>query len=140
MRLSVRTLNLVVLAALVLIPASATATPESEALGRTISRELRAGGPWFTAGERALVERRCGYAPGQWDGFEVSISNDALICRDGRRVEDPGVRAMLREASPRISARVRGVMARPAVRNAIDRGARLATERALAQVRARHGD
>ena len=140
MRVHVRTLSLVIVAAFGLIPAAATATPESEALSRTINRELRAGGSWFTAEERALVERKCGYAPGQWDGFEVNISNNVLTCSNGRRVDDPEVRAMLRAASPRISARVREVMARPAVHAAIDRVARVATERALRRVRARHTD
>ena len=139
MRVPVRTLSLAILAAIALTP-GASATPESESLSRTINRELRAGGPWFTAEERALVERKCGYAPGQWDGFEVNISNSVLTCTNGRRVDDPEVRAMLRVVSPRISARVREVMARPAVSAAIDLVARNATERALARVRARHAD
>lgn len=140
MRVSGRTLSLAVLAAFALIPAAGRASPESEDLSRTINRELRAGGSFFTASERALIERKCGYAPGQWDGFEANISNGVFTCGNGRRVDDPEMRAMLREAGPRIGARVREIMARPAVTAAIDRVARLATERALRQVRARHAD
>ena len=143
MRVSGLSLSLAALAAaLTFVPATgfAAATPESETLSRTINRELRAGGPFFTPAERALVERKCGYGPGQWDGFEANVSNGVLTCRDGRRVDDPEVRAMLREAGPRIGRRVREVMARPAVTEAIDRVARLATERALRRVRARHAD
>jgi hypothetical protein len=139
MRVSGRTLCLAMLAALALAPAAATAAPEEDSLGRIINRELRAGGPFFTAPERALVERSCGYAPGQWDGFEANISNGVFTCRDGRRVDDPEMRAMLRAAGPRIGRRVRAVMARPAVAAAISRVARAATERALRRVGARHG-
>jgi len=140
MRGSVRTLSLAALAAFAIGPATGAATPEDETLSRTIHRELRAGGSFFTAPERALVERKCGYAPGQWDGFEANISNGVLTCGNGRRVDDPEVRAMLRAAGPRIGRRVREVMARPAVAAAIDRVARDATERALRQVEARHRD
>lgn len=111
-----------------------------EGLSRIVHRELRAGGPFFTASERALVERKCGYAPGQWDGFEANISNGILTCSNGRRVDDAEVRAMLRVAGPRIGRRVREVMARPAVAEAVDHVARVATERALRRVRARHAD
>ncbi len=137
--MSGRTLSLAVLAAFTLTPA-AGATPESDALDQLIQRELRAGGSFFTASERALVERKCGYAPGQWDGFDVNISNGVLTCSNGRRVDDPEMRAMLHDAAPRIGRRVREVMARPAVTAAIGRVAREATDRALREVRARHAD
>ena len=140
MRVSGLIMSSAILAAFALATAPASATPENESLNRIIHRELRAGGPFFTASERTLVERKCGYAAGQWDGFEANISNGVLTCSDGRRVDDPEVRAMLREASPRIGRRVREVMARPAVTDAIDRVARLATERAMRRVRARHAD
>ena len=140
MNLSRRVPGLAMLAALFLIPAAAKAGPEDESLNRIINRELRADGPFFTAPERALIERKCGYAPGQWDGFDVNISNGVFSCRDGRRVDDPELRAMLHAAQPRISQRVREVMARPAVTAAISRVAHEATERALREVRARHAD
>ena len=138
MRLSGQFLCVAMLAALV--PAAAAASPESEALGNLIRREMRAGGPWFNAGESALIERKCGYRPGQWDGYRMEISNGVFTCTNGRRVDDPEMRAMLHAAQPRISARVRTVMASPAVREAIDRVARNATERAMRRIRERHGD
>lgn len=139
MCVSGRTLSLAVLAALALAPA-AVASPESEALGDLIRREMRAGGPWFNARESALIERKCGYRPGQWDGYRMESRNGVFICTNGRRVDDPEMRAMLEGARPRISARVRTVMASPAVRDAIDRVARNATDRALRRLRARHAD
>ncbi len=139
MPVSGRTICVAMLAAFALTPAAAT-TPESDALGQLIRRELRAGGPFFNAGERALIERKCGYAPGQYDGFEANISNGVFTCGNGRRVDDPEMRAMLDTARPRIQARVRTVMASPTVTAAISRVAREATERALARVRARRGD
>ncbi len=140
MNLSRHVPGLTMLAALVLLPAAARAAPEDETLGRIINREIRADGPFFTADERALVERKCGDPPGRFDGFEANISNGVLICSNGRRVDDPEVRAMLRVAGPRIGRRVRAVMARPAVTAAIGRVAQEATARALREVRARHRD
>jgi hypothetical protein len=141
MRVSGHILSLAMLAALALIPsASAARNGEGEALGRTIDRELRAGGPFFTGTERALVARKCGYAPGAWDGFEANISNGVLTCTNGRRVDDAETRAMLRAAAPRIGRRVQEVMARPAVRAAIGRVAEEATAQALREMRAREAD
>ena len=140
MNLSRRVPGLAMLAALFLIPAAAKAGPADESLNRIINRELRAGGPFFTAPERALIERDCGYARGQWDGFDVNISNGVFTCSNGRRVDDPEMRAMLEAARPRIARRVREVMRRPTVTAAISRVARVATERALREVRARRAD
>jgi hypothetical protein len=127
MRIPFKSLSVTVLATFALSATPGAATPEGDELSQLINRELRAGGPFFTPAERALVERKCGYAAGQWDGFEANISNGVFHCRNGRRVDDPEMRAMLHAASPRISRRVREVMARPAVNAAIDRVARQAT-------------
>ena len=140
MRLPSRTLSLAILAAFAIGPAPAIATPESDALSQTINREIRAGGPFFTADERALIERKCGYAPGQADGFQANISNGVFTCSNGRRVDDPEMRAMLHTAQPRIRARVNAIMASPAINAAIDRVARAATDRALREVRASRRD
>jgi hypothetical protein len=137
MRMSGPVTCLAMFAAATLAPTAGRASPEDEPLGRLINRELHAGGPFFTPAERALIERKCGYAPGQYDGFQANISNGVFTCGNGRRVDDAEMRDMLRTAEPRISRRVRAVMARPAVTAAIDRVARLATERAMRQVRAR---
>src|SRR5690349_24313884 len=91
--------------------AAASAEASGEALGRTIESRLRADGPFFTPEERVVIERACGYAPGEWDGFEVSIDDGVLRCANGRRAEGPEVRAVLAAAEPRIEARVRRIMA-----------------------------
>jgi hypothetical protein len=140
MRVSVKTLSLVTLAALFLVPVTAAASPESERLGDLIRREMRAGGPWFNAGESALIERKCGYAPGQWDGYRMETRNGVFICTNGRRVDDPEMRAMLHAAQPRIAARVRTVMASPVIRAAMNDVTREATERAMRRLRERQGD
>lgn len=141
MRVPGRTLSVAMLAALALIPsASAARNAESQALSQLINRELRADGPFFTEAERALVERKCGYTPGEWDGFEANIGNGVLTCTNGRRVDDAEIRAMLRAAEPRIERRVRDVMARPSVTAAIDRVAAEATARAMRAVRAETGE
>jgi hypothetical protein len=139
MRVSGRTLSLAVLAAFSLAPA-AVASPESEALGDLIRREMRAGGPWFNPQESALIERKCGYRPGQWDGYRMETRNGVFICTNGRRVDDPEMRAMLHAAQPRIAARVRRVMASPVIRAAMNDVTREATERAMRRLRERQGD
>jgi hypothetical protein len=102
-------------------------------LGRTIHGAMEAEGPWLLPAERALIERKCGYAPGSRDGDSITINDGVLVCANGRRVDDPEVRTMLATASPRIARRVRAVMDSPAIRNAIsavsDRAVRRALER-----------
>jgi hypothetical protein len=108
-----------------------------DALSALIDRHLRSGGSWFTPAERAVIERKCGYAPGAWDGFEANLSNGVFTCRDGRRVDDPEVRAVLKAAAPRIEARVEAVMKRADVASAIARVAETAAAEALAEMEAR---
>ena len=100
-----------------------------------IDHAIHAGGPLLLPAERALVERKCGYPAGSWDGRDFNMNNGVLVCSNGRRVDDPEVRAMMENASPRISRRVREAMNRPEVRAAIAEVSREATEAALARLR-----
>lgn len=118
-------------------PAGGPAREQEEALSTLIDRNLRAGGSWFTPAERAVIERKCGYAPGAWDGFEANMSNGTFTCRGGRVVDDPEIRALLRAAAPRIEARVESVMKRADVTAAIARVAEAAAAEALGEVEAR---
>src|SRR5688500_18469543 len=73
---------------------SAAAEARAEArLSQLIHDAIRAGGPLFDAGERAAIERKCGYAPGSWDGIDVNMSNGVFHCTNGRRLEDAETRA-----------------------------------------------
>jgi len=113
------------------------ATPQAaanESLNKIIQRAIRAEGSFFTAAERAVIERKCGYAPGEWDGHDVSINDDGFDCRNGKRVDDPEMRALLEEAKPRIARRMSGVMERSDVKAAIDRVSENATRKALASI------
>ena len=117
-------------------PATASQEPEGDGaaevrLESAVERAIRTDGPFFDAGERALVERACGLAAGSWDGFEVSMDGSALRCPGGRRVDDPQVRAMMEAAAPRIARRVAAAMARPEVRDAIAEVTREATAAAM---------
>ncbi len=120
--------------------APAAAEPGDHGLGGLIHERLRAGGPFFTAQERAVIDRACGYGPGEWDGYSLNTENDVLHCADGRRVDDPAVRAVLRAAAPRISRRVSAVMASPEVEAAIARITEEATASTMAAVRLRFGE
>lgn len=129
---------LVMVAGLIAAPLPATADPgDDSGLGDEINRQLRADGPWFTPEEQAVIARACGYAPDEWDGFEISMNDDVLICANGRRIDNPEVRHVLRAAAPRISARVQRVMASPEVRGRIARITERATAAALRAVELR---
>lgn len=109
------------------------AAPEDK-LGQRIEAAIKADGPFLTAAERAVIERKCGYPAGSFDGFEVSISNGVLTCRDGRKVDDAEMRALLAVAEPRIERRVRSVMESAEVQGAIRAVADEAQREALASI------
>ena len=115
----------------------ASADGPNQRLGALIQRHLRSGGPFFTGEERAVIERACGYARGQWDGFEIRHHDNVLVCANGRRVDDPEVRRVVRSAAPRIARRVSAVMARDDVRAEISRISEEATGRAMRALAAR---
>lgn len=117
------------LPALVGLAAPAGAEPDEDALGALVQQRLRAGGSFFTPDEQAVIERACGYAPGEWDGVSINMSDGVFRCTNGRRVDDPAVRRVMRAAAPRIEARVGRVMESAEVRVAMAR----ITERATAQ-------
>ena len=116
-------------------PAFSAPGSGSDELSALINRELRAGGSWFTPAEQAVIVRKCGYAPGEWDGFEVRLTGGKLHCSNGRVVDDAEVRGLIRSAEPRINARVRRVMARSDVRAAISRVAETAAAEAMRDMR-----
>ena len=112
---------------------------DDEGLGDLIRQRLRAEGPFFNAEERAVIEQACGYAPGEWDGFELNLSNQVLRCTNGRRVDSPEVRRVIRAAEPRIEARVDRIMESADVRQAISRVTERATARAMRAMDAAFG-
>ena len=103
-------------------------------LGARIEAAIKADGPFFTPEEQAVIERKCGYPAGSWDGFEVSVSNGVLTCRGGKRVDDAEMRALLAVAEPRIERRVETAMDSPEVRDAITAVAEEAEREALAGI------
>jgi hypothetical protein len=112
----------------------AAARDAGDALGVRIESAIKAEGPFFTAAERATIERKCGYPAGSFDGFEVNISNGVLTCKDGRRVDDADMRALMSVAEPRIERRVEAVMDSAEVQGAIRAVADEATREALAAI------
>jgi hypothetical protein len=114
-------------------PAAPAPRDAQAGLTALIEHALREDGSFFTSGERSVIERKCGYRPGEWDGFEADIENDVFRCINGRRVDDPEMRSVMRAAAPRIARRVEQVMARADVRAAIGRVASEAAARAMAR-------
>jgi hypothetical protein len=120
-------------------PASAADTASDAAgdrLGAMISSAVRSGGPFFDAADRAVIERKCGYEAGSWDGIELSMVGNVFRCTNGRQLDDPEVRTIVRRAEPAIEKRVSEVMARPEIAAEIDRIANDATHKALAALEA----
>jgi hypothetical protein len=108
---------------------------EAARLGRSIERAMEEDGPWLLPAEQALIARKCGYAPGSRDGESLTMSDGILVCANGRRIDDPEVRAMVAVAGPRISRRVQAVMNSPGVKNALSLLADGAVQRALESLR-----
>lgn len=103
-------------------------------LGATIERAIKGEGPFFTAAERATIEAKCGYAPGSWDGYEANVTNGVFVCRDGRKIDDSEMRALLAVAEPRIEKRVKAAMENPEIKAAIAAVAEEAEREALKAV------
>ncbi len=106
------------ISALWALPAGATDNETSaaeERLDQLVDRAVGDGSAFFTFGDRAVIERACGYAPGTWDGSGVNMIGDVFHCMNGRRVSSPEVRAAVAAASRRIKAHVDAVMKRPEI-------------------------
>jgi regulator of protease activity HflC (stomatin/prohibitin superfamily) len=103
-------------------------------LGERIEAAIKADGPFFSGAERAVIERKCGYPAGSFDGFEVNIRDGVLTCKDGRGVDDAEMRGLLAVAEPRISRRVERVMQSAEVQSALREVAHKAEQAALAAI------
>ena len=93
------------------VPAAAqdhSASPDDR-LSQTIDHALEAEGPWLLPAERELIDRKCGYSGDEADRDSITMNDGVLICSNGRRVDDPEVRAMVEVAGERISRRVEAV-------------------------------
>lgn len=114
------------------------AADAGDRIGAAIDRAIKAGGPFFADEERRLIEAKCGYAPGSWDGQNFSMTNGSFRCRDGKSVDDAEMRAMLANAEPRIEKRMKAAMESPEVKaafEALHRQVEAETKRALAEAR-----
>ena len=124
-------------AAVLAVPASALDDRRGGhgGLNQAIHKAMDAEGPFLTPEEQALIERKCGYARGSSDGKSLTMSNGVLHCSNGRKVDDPEVRAMMAVVGPRIEKRVKAMMERPEIKEAIAMVARKETKRALREMR-----
>jgi hypothetical protein len=108
-------------------------------LEQAVDSAMKEDGPFLTPEEEALIERKCGYPPGSRDSKSLSMSDGVLHCSNGRRVDDPEVRAMMAVAGPRIETRVKAIMARPEIKRAIAMVADEATAEALRELAEKWG-
>lgn len=138
--------RLIVLPALVAAGLTTTTPPaaaergDDHGLGALVQQRLRAGSSFFTAEEQTVIRSACGYGEGDWDGYEIRFDDDVLICENGRRVDSPDVRRVMRDAGPRIASRVGAVMGSPEVRERINRITSEATARAMREVASHRQD
>ncbi len=124
----------------ILAPPAAAGHDGDQGLSALVQQRLRAGGSFFTAEEQAVVRSACGYGEDDWDGYDIRFDDDELVCENGRRVDSPEVRRVMRAAGPRIASRVGAVMGSPEVRERIDRITSEATARAMREVAAHRAD
>lgn len=113
---------------------AARAHAAGERLGVVLDRAIRRGGPFFTAEERAVIERACGFAPGSWDGYDADIREEGFVCSNGRWADTEEARAVMAVAGPRVSARLSAAINRPEVRAAMDEVTQSAAAAAAAAV------
>lgn len=126
-------------AAVLALPASASGEgPRNDGvagdrLGRVLEAAMKEE-PFLTAEEQALIERKCGYAAGSKESESLTLSDGVLHCSNGRKVDDPEVRAMMKVVGPRIEKRVKAIMDRPEIKRAIAMVADEAAAEALREV------
>jgi hypothetical protein len=89
------------------------------AAGPEAERAKAARDTILSAENRAIINARCGEGADQ--AGPIRLDRGALVCRDGRRFEDPETRSMSQQIGARTKALVDGVMTNPAVRDAINR-------------------
>lgn len=90
--------------------------------------------PIVTKADKALIAAKCGYAA-DWNGDNISINNGVLKCANGKKVDDPEVRAMSKAISARAEKYVEGIMSDPAVKRAMDGTIERETKAALEKAR-----
>ncbi|MBX3564200.1 MAG: hypothetical protein KF730_06435 [Sphingomonas sp.] len=128
---------LAALGATMLATAPATAPFHHEdGLGAAIRAAGERQDPIVTKADKALIAAKCGYAA-DWDGHNISINDGVLKCADGRKIDDPEVRAMSKAISARADKYVEGIMSDPAVKRAMDGTIERETRAALEKVRAK---
>jgi hypothetical protein len=93
---------------------AAPSTPRSA--GETVREALREQGPIVTEEERAYFRAKCG------DDGSLSLSSreGAVVCKDGREIDDPEARAMLSRILARANDHVARALGRREVAEAIN--------------------
>jgi len=104
------------------------AKPDHNGVGRVVAEAIEREGPMITDAERATIRAKCG---GGEEGDSITSRDGVLICKNGRRVDDPEVRAIVARVGDRAAAHVASVMARPQVRQALSGEALRAARAAL---------
>jgi len=104
--------------AMLAISLSAGALPvrDPDSIGAAIAEAGKGANEIVTPADRALMRAKCG----ETSDHSINFKNKALVCPDGRRIEDAETRAMSERISARATAYVDRVMNDPKVRRAID--------------------
>lgn len=89
--------------------AGAASHPDSRGRAAAGQQQPEAA-PLITPEERALIRRKCGN--GRAGNDSIIINDGVLHCADGRRIDDPEVRAMMAVAGPRIRRSVEALVSK----------------------------
>lgn len=120
------------------VVASPSPTPAQDAghrLGATIRRALADRGEIVTAADHRAIAAKCSLPRDAAPSKNVSFTNGALLCPDGRVVRDGETRAMADRIAARAKAKVAAVMKQPQVIAAVEAVADGASLRALRELR-----
>jgi hypothetical protein len=75
-------------------------------------------GPILSQTDEAMIRAKCGTGPARNSG--IQFNGGALVCSNGRRVDDPEVRALAARIDSRVKAHLDRVMRRPEVKAALN--------------------
>ncbi|PWG01461.1 M56 family metallopeptidase [Sphingosinicella humi] len=103
-------------------------------VGEVVVQAMERDGALITPAEEAAIREKCGEAATGSHGISLRGRDGALVCENGKVVDDPEARAIVGRVTERARTRVETVMNDPAVVAAIDGEATRAAEAAVAAI------
>lgn len=103
-------------------------------VGEVVVEAMERDGALITPTEEAAIRAKCGETATGEHGISLRGRDGALVCENGKVIDDPEARAIVSRVTERARTRVETVMNDPAVVAAIDGEATRAAEKAVAAI------